>query len=898
MIKVQDWIASIPDSDKHIAYVGEGKSEQREFLLCGEGWETYKDFTFYLDMAFDPTSITTHDQREVVQTTHNSNQSKEEAGVILDEITTKETYTVDNVQMTSHDLTDISPLDKANTDAGIRLTWTILRHQTILPGKLWATIRAVDHENQRIKKSAIMTFEVDAAICAVPATVPPVSEFEQMETSLGFIRQMTEILAGQAEDAAKSALNAEDNATRSANTATIAASSALNNMYLASAAADEAKQSAAAAATDATQAQTAAQQAATHARTAEQAATGAETHQKSAATHAASSALSAQGAEISSADARAAMEKCNRYNMRSETAADNAEKSAADAKKYAEQAAQSGGSVEYNRINVRDYGAVGDGATDDRQAIIDAFNAAKSMLPCEVYFPAGIYGISNGITVEMDYGTGGLLVRGAGRDMTTIKYLESYNPHQDSNMWYAIRIWPEGMPDATPSTDDAYLHDISITGLTVYDPDPCSHAIHPDKGDSDEEETHGFDLQYIKRVSVTDCNLLYVGGAAIDMRVCHDVIVTNNHVEGCPAAGTAGGAISIGDGCTSVMVSGNTVDGSAPDEVLDDGTVIKKTNFGIAVKSLSSPVTDVTITGNVVTNIGGSGIHLGATNAGAGLANILISSNIIDHCCIGIDDEGTQPKQSIKICDNLITNTYLKDNDLGHAIRLNAGLADLTVTDNTIKNIAGDFAIRAVDANSTQMYADNLLDGLDNAVFFCNGDITIRDCVIKNTGLAARGTAGAIVCSIGDLKVSNCTMKAIGNSKGIVGATSVENTDIELYINGVVASGDCLIDYSTSYRLARIIGCRLSGRLSIKKDHAIAQGVTIQSTNIGNNAITVAANNVIVTGCNINTNASSSIMELDGRNYNLFANNIVNRGIIVRGAQTLSVNNIDTRVTA
>ena len=82
-----------------------------------------------------------------------------------------------------------------------------------------------------------------------------------------------------------------------------------------------------------------------------------------------------------------------------------------------------------NRVNVRDFGAVGDGVADDRQAIVDAFAAALDNLPCEVYFPAGVYGISNGITLNMTYGTGGLAVRGAGRDVTTIKYLEEgYNP--------------------------------------------------------------------------------------------------------------------------------------------------------------------------------------------------------------------------------------------------------------------------------------------------------------------------------------------------------------------------------------------------------------------------------------------------------------------------------------
>ena len=40
-------------------------------------------------------------------------------------------------------------------------------------------------------------------------------------------------------------------------------------------------------------------------------------------------------------------------------------------------------------INVLDYGAVGDGVTDDMQAIMDAINAAAPGQA--VYFPAGVY---------------------------------------------------------------------------------------------------------------------------------------------------------------------------------------------------------------------------------------------------------------------------------------------------------------------------------------------------------------------------------------------------------------------------------------------------------------------------------------------------------------------------
>lgn len=205
MIKIQDWIASIPDEEKHIAYVGEGLSEKREFLLYGKDWEQYIDYSFHLDLGFDPTSITTHDNRQVVQTTVSSTENKEESGVILDEITTKETYTVDNVQMSGHSLTDVASLAKSVDENGIRLTWLVLRQHTQLPGKLCATLRAVSSDAQSIKKSAIMVFDVDAAIVATPASKPPVSEFEQMEIEMDALRQQAFQSAEDARDYADKA---------------------------------------------------------------------------------------------------------------------------------------------------------------------------------------------------------------------------------------------------------------------------------------------------------------------------------------------------------------------------------------------------------------------------------------------------------------------------------------------------------------------------------------------------------------------------------------------------------------------------------------------------------------------------------------------------------------------
>ncbi len=74
MIRIDNWVASIPEEDKHIAYVGEGMSETRTFFLTGEGWERYKDWRFHLDMAFDLSTVTVEDSRQVVKTTTDSTQ--------------------------------------------------------------------------------------------------------------------------------------------------------------------------------------------------------------------------------------------------------------------------------------------------------------------------------------------------------------------------------------------------------------------------------------------------------------------------------------------------------------------------------------------------------------------------------------------------------------------------------------------------------------------------------------------------------------------------------------------------------------------------------------------------------------------------------------------------------
>lgn len=71
-------------------------------------------------------------------------------------------------------------------------------------------------------------------------------------------------------------------------------------------------------------------------------------------------------------------------------------------------------------VNVKAYGATGDGSTNDTAAIQAAIDAAEALSPASgrgatVFFPAGIYAVASTLTVEKD----NIILQGVGRQWTT-----------------------------------------------------------------------------------------------------------------------------------------------------------------------------------------------------------------------------------------------------------------------------------------------------------------------------------------------------------------------------------------------------------------------------------------------------------------------------------------------
>jgi hypothetical protein len=81
-------------------------------------------------------------------------------------------------------------------------------------------------------------------------------------------------------------------------------------------------------------------------------------------------------------------------------------------------------------VNLEDYGAVGDGITDDTEALKDAISACEESTA--VFIPAGTYLITDRIDIRKS-----IVLRGAGPDQTFLKFekLEGAGEYHRTNIW-------------------------------------------------------------------------------------------------------------------------------------------------------------------------------------------------------------------------------------------------------------------------------------------------------------------------------------------------------------------------------------------------------------------------------------------------------------------------------
>jgi parallel beta-helix repeat protein len=238
-----------------------------------------------------------------------------------------------------------------------------------------------------------------------------------------------------------------------------------------------------------------------------------------------------------------------------------------------------------NIFNVKDYGATGDGVTNDTVAIQTALTAATAAPPSVVLFPPGTYVVSTQLSVGSGttlQGYGATLFKAAG------------------STGHVIRV-------ATGAVD------AKVMGLTI--------------NGNKAANTSGHGIAFVgtllssQRLLVADCTIINTYQSGIQINSCKEAKVVSNFIYDSARTG-----IEILNSCEDVSITGNHVKRSGSANVAIAGLHILVSNNVLedAGENPAAPADNVTgygetnkyfvINNNVCKNGGNHGIHLGGND--------------------------------------------------------------------------------------------------------------------------------------------------------------------------------------------------------------------------------------------------------------------------------------------
>jgi hypothetical protein len=507
----------------------------------------------------------------------------------------------------------------------------------------------------------------------------------------------------------------------------------------------------------------------------------------------------------------------------------------------------------YNRIHdtvsVKDYGAVGDGVTDDTAAIQAALNnGAKN-----VFFPAGNYLTSATLRIVtsgqaiLGYGAtltnasvsaSGFLIGSTGAafvktDNVTIEGMTFVGADTGAGSAYSYAIGVQ------PPTTTPYVYGGGCSKISVLNCTASGHAF-------------GVSATAADRLSVTGCRFggmkyhasLTAGGYGVLIQTCWDTVIENNQF-----LATSGDRHSIyvsadpsrtydnNNVCKGVVIAGNLINWS---------NVVGTTGFETAMM-IRAPE-NISITGNTI--IGGyGGIDYDTMNGNG--KNVSISGNTIElavspaserSCVNFLRSSGTYISTNISITGNSmkIAGTNV------HGVTLQ-GVDSVSIVGNTIYNTNGASCIGAngaasnVVTNGNRLYGNNLTGGVYYFAGASNTDFTIGvDKVTYPSSFKWRffTTPANLLC--GFTRSATIRANSTGSPVIVTDADSIISS-VGTDANGIVATFAAYV--SDVSNLAVFFGTNNSNIVQAYYRSAVSQAVTIGVLSASGTAVPAASNN-------------------------------------------------------
>jgi Pectate lyase superfamily protein len=295
-------------------------------------------------------------------------------------------------------------------------------------------------------------------------------------------------------------------------------------------------------------------------------------------------------------------------------------------------------------VNVLDYGATGDGTTDDTAAIQSAINYAGTLnKPTQVIIPSGFtFVISVGVRTGIAAGVAGLVMR----DYVTLVI--------NGTLFAKAGIYGVGTLSALIKSPDVGNSYVTITGSGLIDGNKANQTASVQCDNIYLRAVYQVKVENIKCVNANGNGILIdkaVGGANhVDVSIINTMVANVNSI-----------GIQVSHAATNLIITGNqvtTCTNNCIDVYNENGTVtadpgiITISNNAVA-GGLTGIFPETTQNCSVVGNsIGSCTVGIQTNRVNGAPTNIVISSNNIYNCPTGI--VGSGDTKGVLICDNTI----------------------------------------------------------------------------------------------------------------------------------------------------------------------------------------------------------------------------------------------------
>ena len=369
-------------------------------------------------------------------------------------------------------------------------------------------------------------------------------------------------------------------------------------------------------------------------------------------------------------------------------------------------------------LNALDFGAVGNGTTDDTVAIQAALTAGTAQKKL-VFLPAGTYRISDILYVE----NSGII--GEGKDSTNIAFYTSESIAgtgsfilRDFSVY--ISTWVSG----------------TIPGGLVY---PAGHLISTFEAENflidnlivKQTDVRSFNIQNSDKGTISNCTVFNGNGDGIHIQLSRDIKVVNNTVYGMvdddvSLTAENGGPAAAWPDLYRVIVTGNTfpsndraraivVDGGY-DVIISNNAITQNADNGLPAIGLSSatiyatrPTYNINIIGNIIVKKTGSSFSNQCISIKGAIENVIIQANTFSSTTEGITFDNYDNANTNK-------NIIINDNqfiDIGQSILVseNNSLQGIAITNNIFRNGAADRQIYLKTGFGTASVLGNKFNG-------------------------------------------------------------------------------------------------------------------------------------------------------------------------------------------